>query len=94
MGIFNWLSNTIFSSTSESADTSTDFPDSSSININPASGLPMVGDSGGIDVAGNIYGSNDTALTCENDFHQVDSSAIDFSNDFGCSFDIGTSMFD
>jgi hypothetical protein len=60
----------------------------------------MIGDAGGVDVAGNIYGSNDTTLICENNFFQVDSPSIDFSNDFGCSFDsdcsfdIGTSMFD
>jgi hypothetical protein len=100
MGIFTWLSNTIFSSTSESVDTSTSLPNSSSVDINPASGLPMIGDAGGVDVAGNIYGSKDTTLICENNFFQVDSPPIDFSNDFSCSFDsdcsfdIGTSMFD
>ncbi len=34
------------------------FADQTSSEINPASGLPMIGGSGGVDVAGNPYGFN------------------------------------
>ena len=35
------------------------FPDSGWQTVNPATGLPMVGGMGGIDVGGHIYGSSD-----------------------------------
>lgn len=62
MGLFNWFSN-LFSSDS----TDTDFGSSISSSegdtvINPASGLPMVGGIGGLDVEGNPYGTDDDLL--------------------------------
>lgn len=48
------------------------------MDINPATGLPMVGDIGGVDVGGNPYGV---------DLHQ---SGDHGAPDFGGGIDIGT----
>jgi hypothetical protein len=51
------------------------------IDINPSTGLPMVGDIGGVDVGGNPYGMDMSAHTAE-DF-SVPMSGVDSSVDFG-----------
>ena len=93
MGIWDWFSG-LFSTSSDSSSTpvvSTDW-ESSSCRINPATGLPMVGGCGGVDVQGNPYGT---------DLHSDDDSssssiAID-TDSTGSAFDDywnSTSAFD
>jgi hypothetical protein len=73
MNIFNWFADLFTDSTPSSVAT----PD---VSVNPASGLPMVGGIGGVDVDGNPYGTD-----ISND-HFVSSSSDDsFSS--GSSFD-------
>lgn len=55
MGIFSFFSNWFGSSSGDSSNISTE--SFSSTEINPATGLPMV-TSGGVDVAGNPYGTD------------------------------------
>lgn len=82
-----------------------DHHSSKTTEINPANGLPMIGGIGGVDVAGNSYGTNsnddsgiiysDTTDTGHSfDFDHHDSgSMFDNSFDHGSSFGSG-SMFD
>ena len=64
--------------------------DTSGINdfsINPANGLPMVGGIGGVDVAGNSFGTdshNDFDATCGH-FNSLDDHLE--MHDFGCTAD-------
>jgi hypothetical protein len=51
-----------------------------SIAINPASGLPMVGGEGGVDVSGNPYGVDDSQS----------GSCPTLGDDIGSSFDSGS----
>lgn len=48
--------------------------------INPANGLPMAG---GVDIAGNPYGTDNSAMDIMND--DTMSAGIDIDNDFGVS---------
>lgn len=60
MGIFNWFTDLF---TNDHAPTSPpDITSTEAGTINPASGLPMVGGTGGIDVAGNPYGFADNPI--------------------------------
>ena len=72
MSLFGWLGS-IFDDPSNSCGTT----------INPASGLPMVDGSCGVDVAGNPYGTDNSSSA-----HDMDSSPWDS----GCSIDSGTSI--
>ena len=72
MSLFGWLGS-IFDDPSGSCGTT----------INPASGLPMVDGTCGVDVAGNFYGTDNNSST-----HDSGSS----SWDSGSSFDSGTSI--
>jgi hypothetical protein len=49
-------------------------------SINPASGLPMVGGCGGLDVAGNPYGT-DTHTDMHIDMSHADDAITSFSSD-------------
>lgn len=93
MNLFTWLSNHFFSDTKEIGNLN-QHQVSPNVDINPASGLPMVDGIGGIDIAGNSYGFNDSHN--ENDTHEFNSLAYDdssFDNDFS-SCDISGSSFD
>lgn len=81
MGIFNWAQS-LFAESSRERDSHDDHSSANDVNnemeINPASGLPMVGGSGGVDVAGNPYGCNLAS-------HEDGQSAFiadDIANDF------------
>jgi hypothetical protein len=56
--------------------------------INPANGLPMVCGTGGVDVAGNPYGTDDSFNSCSID-DSFSSCGIDdsFSSGVGCGTD-------
>lgn len=66
MGIFDWLFDDMFgddtTGTSSNAISdsiaSSPLPELETTYINPASGLPMIGGIGGIDVAGNVWGTD------------------------------------
>lgn len=97
MGIFDWLYNWLGAGASAGRHLSpragTDPGRSSQCDINPATGLPMVGGCGGLDVEGNPYGTdlhpdgldalnsglNDPAqaLTAGPDDHGGDADALD-----------------
>jgi hypothetical protein len=66
--------------------------------INPATGLPMIGGFGGVDVAGNLYGTDHSDLSSSHDFGSSsgDSScSFSSSSDFdSSSWDSGSSMFE
>lgn len=96
--IYDEFDNTNF----QSFDTSHGFMDTdtqimsnshSKIEINPATGLPMVGnDTCGIDVGGNVYGTNSNEFNTSSSFIHDDTSWTDHSsswsdNSFGSSFD-------
>ena len=99
MGLFNWFSgwfgggSSLFDEDSPGGGSSFDY---SGPSINPASGLPMMGDSM-IDVAGNPYGtdSNDSASVFNDDPTSTfsDSSFDDNNSSFNSSFDDGASSF-
>lgn len=68
MSIFSWFTD-FFSSDTVSSSIADDISSSAGMNsfgtnsldefaINPANGLPMVGGTGGVDVAGNPYGTD------------------------------------
>ena len=75
MGIWNWL----FGGDMAPA-TSDHHVVVAPMDINPATGLPMLGDCGGVDVCGNPYGM---------DLHQ---SSGHSSSGFGGGCDLGTSF--
>lgn len=68
MGLFNWFTNMltngsgIYESTADdSLSMNTPFesePFEHGIEINPANGLPMIDDIGGVDIEGNPYGTD------------------------------------
>lgn len=57
MSLFGWISG-MFSDGTGTASAHEMHGDLPSTDINPASGLPMIDGPGGIDVAGNHYGSD------------------------------------
>lgn len=83
MGLFGWISG-MFSDSEEAVAPHEMHGDLSGADINPASGLPMVDGPGGVDVAGNIYGSDATseAMSSMGDSFSHDS----FDNDMGGGF--------
>ena len=77
MSLFGWLGS-IFDDPSNSCGTT----------INPASGLPMVDGTCGVDVAGNFYGTDNNSST-----HDTDSSSWDSSSSFDSGMSIGSDTF-
>lgn len=65
--LFSWLS----SSSDDNVGSALDGPDDAGCSINPATGLPMVGDCGSVDVGGSPYGM---------DMHHEDWSASSMDN--------------
>ena len=57
MSLLGWIGG-MFSGGAEAASAHDMHGDMPSVDINPASGLPMVDGPGGVDVAGNLYGSD------------------------------------
>jgi len=90
--MFSWLFKPWGTSDNTSADIDIfDDSDSSSV-INPASGLPMIGGMGGLDVEGNAFGtdSHDIASnmfedTCDSIFNDDLGTISSIDDDFGCS---------
>jgi hypothetical protein len=66
MGLFNWLSGGFFGD------------DSPACSVNPASGLPMTGGCGGIDLQGNPYGT---------DLHTYEVNSSPFDDGFSSNID-------
>ena len=64
MGLWNWLTG-LFDHGGGMADASS----SHHSDINPATGLPMVGGIGGVDVAGNPIGTNHDRWQSHDCFH-------------------------
>ncbi len=94
MNLFNWLSTQFFPST-HSVDTQSRHQVPSNIDINPASGLPMVDGIGSIDVAGNTYGFNSSIK--EDDMYEFGSDSSNDSNyevDLSCDDSYSSSTFD
>lgn len=56
--IFGWLGRGEVDTFAGSQETMDGRPDTSYCEVNPATGLPMVGGCGGVDVGGNPYGVN------------------------------------
>ena len=74
MGLFGWIGG--FFSGGAAAGANPDMhggmhSDMPSGDINPASGLPMVDGPGGVDVAGNHYGSNHDTMSHESSLHDT-----------------------
>lgn len=95
MSLWNTFLDWLGSSSDMGETVNDDFGASSSdihgCDINPASGLPMVGDCGGLDVAGNPYGTNlhsDSWSSPSSDF--CDDSWSSSSLDSSSSWDGGT----
>ena len=82
MNLFGWFSSQFFPST-QPINSLSQHQVSSNIDINPASGLPMLDGVGGIDIAGNTYGFNDS--TKENNIYEFD---IDSPNDSSYEVDL------
>ncbi|WP_172202684.1 hypothetical protein [Niveibacterium sp. COAC-50] len=89
----DWLTSTDWS-------TGTDWLDSSAVSsgissddfaINPATGLPMIGGIGGLDVAGNTYGTDHTSFSSSHDFG---SSSWDSGSSFSSTDDAWSSSSD
>lgn len=75
MGVWNWLFG------EDMAPAASDNHDAFvTMDINPATGLPMVGDCGGVDVGGNPFGM---------DLHQIEDHS---SSGYGGDIDMGTSF--
>lgn len=77
MGLWNAFCG-LFSTGSDSTDIGCDSTMNGGCDINPATGLPMIGDCGGLDVGGSPYGT---------DIH--DDSWDSSSSSFGDSFSSG-----
>lgn len=77
MSLFAWLGS-LFDEPGNSCST----------EINPASGLPMVDGCGGVDVAGNPYG---TDFSSNHDTGSTFDSGMSFGSDSFSSFDSGIS---
>ena len=56
--LFGWWGSDIDTGITESPSFSNDLFENHGCDINPATGLPMVGGCGGVDVAGNPYGAD------------------------------------
>lgn len=85
--MFSWLTQWLFSNADDHASGShlAGIDPDSNCNINPASGLPMIGDCGGVDIEGNPYGTDlhdDTFFSSDQDFTSSFSND-DFSSDSG-----------
>lgn len=88
MGLFGWISG-MFSGGEAAVATHEVHGDLSNADINPASGLPMVDGPGGVDVAGNLYGSDaaSEAMSSIDDSFSHDSFSHDsFDSDMGGGF--------
>jgi hypothetical protein len=79
MSIWNWFSG-MFSGdgTSSSTDLGSELSSShAGCDINPATGLPMVGGCGGVDVHGNPYGADINEQDALSDVSSTDTSSWD-----------------
>jgi len=81
--MFGWLKSWFLSDSETGIEH--DFGTSSGCSINPASGLPMIGDDcAGIDVAGNPYGT-DLQDSCTDSSSSSSDDWSSFSDGFGSS---------
>ena len=100
MGFLNWLSDMFSDTASESSrpDTheqvSNNDLSSNTGEINPATGLPMVGGKGGVDVEGNPYGTGFSHDDISTGMDDTFSSGFDDSFGSSISDDISTGMDD
>jgi len=91
MGLINWLNN-LFTTDQHNASTEP-LPESSTENlntINPATGLPMIGGTAGVDTEGNPYGTDLNSTDDLNDTlasNTFDDDIFDNDDTFGNSFD-------
>ncbi len=81
MNLFSWRSTQFFPDAQ--SITLSQHQASQSVDINPASGMPMVDGIGGIDIAGNTYGFNNSIK--ENDSYEFD---LDSPNDSSYEVDL------
>lgn len=100
-------SNTFDNDDDDIGSISSTLPELETMHINPATGMPMMGGIGGIDAAGNLYGSDSMSdMTSMSDIHSGINDTSMFSDDFTSStndfdsfdttssFDDNTSSFD
>ena len=82
--IFGWFS---FGSPDDSASGSVTGWQDDACTINPASGLPMVGGCGGLDVAGNPYGMNQDSWSHSTSWDSPSSDSSSWGSGIGSSWD-------